>query len=90
MGTHMKTTIEIADELLRQAKIQARREKTTLRAVIEEALRALISRRRDRKPAKFKPVVVKGRTPPEVFNWVELSKAVYADDENERLRRAGA
>jgi hypothetical protein len=35
----MKTTIEIADDLLERAKRQARRERKTLRAVVEEALR---------------------------------------------------
>ena len=40
MVTHiMKTTIEIADDLLERAKRQARREKKTLRDVVEDALR---------------------------------------------------
>jgi Arc/MetJ family transcription regulator len=39
MVTHMKTTIEIADDLLSRAKRQARREHKTLREVVEEALR---------------------------------------------------
>jgi Arc/MetJ family transcription regulator len=39
MVTHMKTTIEIADEVLARAKRQARREGKTLREVVDEALR---------------------------------------------------
>ena len=39
MVAHMKTTIEISDELLTRAKQRARRERTTLREVVEEALR---------------------------------------------------
>lgn len=39
MVTHMKTTINIADPLLRQAKALARERNTTLREVVEEALR---------------------------------------------------
>ena len=35
----MKTTIEIADELLERAKARARREHKTLREIVEEALR---------------------------------------------------
>jgi Arc/MetJ family transcription regulator len=35
----MKTTIEIADDLLSRAKRQARRERKTLRAIVDEALR---------------------------------------------------
>ena len=37
--THMKTTIEIQDALLRRAKALAARRNTTLRAVLEAALR---------------------------------------------------
>ena len=43
MVTHMKTTIEIADDLLARAKRQARRERKTLRAVVDEALRQRLS-----------------------------------------------
>jgi predicted transcriptional regulator len=39
MVTHMKTTIEIADDLLGRAKRRARREDKTLREIVEEALR---------------------------------------------------
>jgi hypothetical protein len=38
----MKTTINIADPLLRKAKAEAARRGTTLRAVVEEALRAFL------------------------------------------------
>ena len=39
MVTHMKTTIEIADDVLARAKRAARRERKTLREVVDEALR---------------------------------------------------
>lgn len=39
----MKTTVELPDALLRDAKRVALREKTTLRALIERGLRAVIS-----------------------------------------------
>lgn len=41
----MRTTIDIADELLRQAKRRAADEGKPLRAVIEAALQAYLSRR---------------------------------------------
>jgi predicted transcriptional regulator len=44
MVTHMKTTIEIADDLLVRAKQQARKERKTLRSLIDEALRQRLGR----------------------------------------------
>jgi Bacterial antitoxin of type II TA system, VapB len=40
MGAHMKTTIELNDRLLRAAKAAAMRDGTTLRSVVEAALRS--------------------------------------------------
>lgn len=45
MVTNMKTTVDIADALLREARALARREGTTLKALIEEGLRAVLARR---------------------------------------------
>lgn len=42
MGIHMKTTVEISDALLVAAKERARARGTTLRALIEEGLRAVL------------------------------------------------
>ena len=41
----MRTTIDLNDELLEKAKQEAARERTTLRAVIERALRRHLARR---------------------------------------------
>jgi hypothetical protein len=45
MDAHMKTTIELSDGLLREAKEVASREGTTLRAVVEAALRGYLEAR---------------------------------------------
>ncbi|MGQ0734034.1 MAG: type II toxin-antitoxin system VapB family antitoxin [Acidobacteriota bacterium] len=42
----MRTTIDVNDELLERAKQLAARERTTLKAIVERALRSHLSRRR--------------------------------------------
>jgi cobalamin biosynthesis Mg chelatase CobN len=44
----MKTTVEISTPLLNEAKAVATREKTTLRALVEEGLRESVARRKRR------------------------------------------
>jgi hypothetical protein len=47
----MKTTVDIAAPLLRRAKKLAERRRTTLRVVIEDALRAALEAEERRRPA---------------------------------------
>ena len=42
MGTHMKTTVEISDALLEEARKVAARRNVTLRTLIEEGLRQVV------------------------------------------------
>ena len=57
----MKTTIDIADGLLLEAKKVAARDKTTVRALVEDGLRhALAERKRREKPFKLKLITVRG------------------------------
>jgi hypothetical protein len=45
MGAPMKTTIDLAEPLLHDARELAHRERTTLRALMEEALSRLLAER---------------------------------------------
>lgn len=53
MGARMKTTIEISDALLRAAKRRAAERDTTLRAIVEAALRRYLEAASD--PAEARP-----------------------------------
>jgi hypothetical protein len=57
----MKTTVDLNDDLLRAAKDQARREKTTLRSLIEEGLRAVLRERRKTTPFRLENLSVGGK-----------------------------
>ena len=61
MGTHMKTTVEISDPLLDEAKAEAQRADITLRELIEVGLRRVLD---DRKRAAKKPFVLRDASVP--------------------------
>jgi hypothetical protein len=56
----MKTTVELSDSILREAKRAAAREHTTVRALVEEGLRLVLSRRRRGKPFKLRKATFRG------------------------------
>ena len=63
----MKTTLDIEDRLLERAKSHAASHGTTLRAVIEDALRARLAPRPEgRAKYRFAPPTVAGSRPPAV------------------------
>ncbi|MGH7476918.1 MAG: type II toxin-antitoxin system VapB family antitoxin [Longimicrobiales bacterium] len=62
----MRTTIDISDELLRQAKRLAADQRTSLRAVVESALRAYLSRKPSDPAYRLRWRTEKGRTLPGV------------------------
>jgi hypothetical protein len=49
MVSHMKTTVDIAEAVLKEAKLIAAREGTTLRSLIEEGLRRVVEDRAKQK-----------------------------------------
>jgi hypothetical protein len=62
MAAHMKTTIEIADALLSDAKRVAARDGVTVRALVEQGLReVLLQRRRATPGTKLRKATFKGR-----------------------------
>lgn len=61
MGSHMKTTIEISDALLEDAKKTAARENTTLRTLVEQGLRQVIAQRKRRQRFRLRKATFKGK-----------------------------
>jgi hypothetical protein len=57
----MKTTIEISDALLRQARKVAEREGVTLRAVVERGLNRVVNEARPATPFKLRRSTFKGK-----------------------------
>jgi hypothetical protein len=80
MVTHMKTTIEIADALLTEAKHAAAEDNTTVRALVESGLRKVLDERRQRKPFKLRDGSVGGRGLRPEFagaGWDKIRDAIY-------------
>ncbi len=78
MGIWVKTTIEIADSLLEDAKALARRQKTTLRALVEEGLRHVIERRRKPRAERLRLVTFRGRgLRPEIGSFADMLDRAY-------------
>jgi hypothetical protein len=80
MVTHMKTTVEISDHLLRTAKEMARRERTTVRALIEEGLRLAVAQRRRRPRYRMRDASVEGQGLQEGItegSWEQIRDLIY-------------
>ncbi len=57
----MKTTLEISDPLLREARKVAAREHTTLRALVEQGLRRVVAERTRKSKFRLRKASFKGR-----------------------------
>jgi hypothetical protein len=89
MGTHidapislpdMKTTLEISDPLLREARKIAVRENTTLRELVEQGLRRVVAERKQEVVFKPRKATFKGRglhPDLEGADWEKLRSLIY-------------
>jgi hypothetical protein len=76
----MKTTVEIPDSLLAEARRVASREGTTVRALVEEGLRRILGERKRRAAFTLKRVTFKGAgLQPEVAggSWERVRDIAY-------------
>lgn len=80
MVTHMKTTVEVTDELLDRAKEAAQRDGTTLRSLVEEGLRLVVEKRRRPSSFALRDASVDGEGLAPEFrdgSWEGLREATY-------------
>ena len=80
MGSHMKTTVEISDALLAEAKKVAAREGTTVRTLIEQGLRHALIGRAKRRHFKLRKASFKGRglsAGTRGASWQQLRELAY-------------
>lgn len=80
--THMKTTLDISDDLFARSRKLAQREGTTLRAVVEEGLRLALKARAAKPPRSFRfPTHAGGgfQAGFEMASWSQIRDAIYED-----------
>lgn len=80
MGSHMKTTVEISDALLDQARTIADRRGVTLRTLIEEGLRQVVKAGVRRPPFTLRDASFGGQGLDPAFadaDWEAVRDAVY-------------
>jgi predicted transcriptional regulator len=78
----MKTTVELPDDLVREAQQIARAEGTTLKSVLEEGLRAVITRYRSSQQFTLRDASVDGRgINPDLAEagWGRIRELSYGD-----------
>ena len=80
MASHMKTTIHIADSLLQEARRVAQREKTTLKALVEQGLRRTLAERATATGFRLRKATFRGKGLQPQFagrSWEEIRNASY-------------
>jgi hypothetical protein len=77
----MKTTIEISDPLLKEAKKVAARERTTVRALVEQGLRNELKQRTRSTSFRLRKATFKGKglqRGAKDLSWDQLRELAYA------------
>ena len=80
MVSHMKTTVEIGDDLVHRSKRLLRKQGGTLRGLIEEGLTLALERREKREKVTVKPVTFRGDGLQPEFrdaSWEQIREAIY-------------
>jgi hypothetical protein len=76
----MKTTMQISDSIFEEARQLAVREHTTMKALVEEGLRKIISERKRKGPFRLRKAAFKGRGLQPRFagaSWEQVRDASY-------------
>jgi predicted DNA-binding ribbon-helix-helix protein len=76
----MKTTLDISDPLLREVRKIAARDRTTLRALVEQGLRKIIAERKTARSFRLRKVTFKGQgLAPELrdADWDKIRDLAY-------------
>jgi hypothetical protein len=76
----MKTTIEVSDALMLEAKSLAQEHNTTLRALVEQGLEKVLRDLREPKPYKMRDFSVSGdglQPGQELLSWAEVRDMIY-------------
>jgi Arc/MetJ family transcription regulator len=76
----MKTTIEISDSLLDEAKKLAAKEGTTVRAFVEQGLRKVVAERKSRGVFRLRKAAFKGKgiqRGMEDATWERIRETIY-------------
>ena len=79
MATHMKTTIELPDALLKQAKRHARAQHITLKILIEQGLRKVMAEQKTEAPFKLRDGSFDGGSgmAPHLTSWEQVRDILY-------------
>jgi len=80
MVSRMKTTVELPEALLRAAQQVAREEHTTLKALIEAGLRAVLAEREQQRGFVLRDASVGGKGVQPGFRdagWEQVREAIY-------------